>query len=195
LAPVIEFLADPAEVPAGGCSTIRWHVENVQRVVFGGTDQPFDGSYDDCFCENKVFPLRVTHLDGSEEKRTVEIAVSGSCNTPTPPPPPEDTTPPPVPAPAVPADGLTIACKGSQSLVWLPVDDPSGIAEYHVEVQRHGGDNNWSAAPGGKITVADKTTSVPVECGWYYRWRVQAMDGKGNTSDWSGWSQFTIILT
>jgi hypothetical protein len=95
----------------------------------------------------------------------------------------------------VPADGLSIACKASQSLVWLPVDDPSGIAEYQVEVQRHSGDNNWQAAPGGQISVMDKTTNVPVECGWYYRWRVRAVDGAGNASSWSGWSQFSITLS
>jgi len=162
---VVQFWADPAEIEAGACTTIRWHVENVQRVIFGGLEQPFDGSYGDCLCGNQRYTLTVTHLDGTEEKRTVDISVTGSCDTPTvPPPEPEvDTTPPAAPSPAVPADGLEIACKGSQSLVWLPVDDPSGIAEYQVEVQRHSGDNNWQAAPGGSISVSDKTTSIPVE--------------------------------
>jgi hypothetical protein len=75
------------------------------------------------------------------------------------------------------------------------VEDPSGIAEYQVEVQRHAGDNNWQDAPGGQISVGGKTTSISVECGWYYRWRVRAIDGNGNTSGWSGWSQFAITLS
>ena len=190
----IQFWADPPEIQAGACTTIRWHAENVQGVVFGGIKQPLDGSYQDCLCSNQRYTLTVTHLDGTEEKRTVDISVTGECVTPTS-PPPQDTTPPPAPSPVVPQNGLTIACKGSQSLAWLPVDDPSGIAGYQVEVQRHSGDNNWQAAPGGSISVSDKTTSIPVECGWYYRWRVRATDGVGNVGSWSGWSQFTITLT
>lgn len=191
---VVQFWADPAQVQAGACVDIRWHVENVQRVVFGGVDQPFDGSYQDCLCANQRYSLTVTHMDGSEEKRSVEIAVIGSCVTQTS-PPPQDTTPPPAPSPMVPAEGLSIACEASQSLVWLPVDDESGIAEYQVQVQRHSGNNNWQSAPGGEINVTDKSTSVPVECGWYYRWRVRAMDGAGNLGSWSGWSSFTITLS
>lgn len=190
---VIQFWADPAKIEAGACTTIRWHVENVQRVVFGGIDQTFDGSYKDCLCADQRYTLTVTHLDGSEEKRSVEIAVNGSCATQTS-PPPQDTTPPPTPSPVVPADGLSIGCKASQSLAWLPVEDASGISEYQVQVQRHSGDNNWQSAPGGEISVADKSTSVSVECGWYYRWRVRAMDGAGNLGSWSGWSSFTITL-
>lgn len=113
----------------------------------------------------------------------------------TPVPPPADTTPPPAPAPAVPANSLELSCRGSQNLAWLPVDDPSGIAEYQIQVQRHAGDNNWQAAAGGSQTgIHDKQITVPVECGWYYRWRVRAVDGAGNVGEWSGWSLFTVTL-
>ncbi len=191
----IQFWAAPPEIQAGACTTIRWHVENVQGVVFGGVQQPLDGSYQDCLCSAQRYTLTITHLDGSEEKRTVDIDVTGECVTPTLPPPPQDTTPPPAPSPAVPQNGLTLACKASQSLAWLPVDDPSGIAGYQVEVQRHSGDNNWQAVGGSPFTTAGKTVDVPVECGWYYRWRVRATDGAGNVGTWSGWSQFTVTLT
>jgi hypothetical protein len=191
---VVQFWADPPEIEAGACTTIRWHVENVQRVIFGGIDQPFDGSYQDCLCADQRYTLTVIKQDGMEEKYRVDIPVNGECITPTSSPPPQDTTPPASPAPAVPANGLTIACEASQSLVWLPVDDPSGIAKYHVQVQRQAGDGNWQDAPGGDIAAAGKTTSVPVQCGWYYRWRVQAIDGAGNISEWSGWSEFSITL-
>jgi len=190
----IQFWAEPPEIQAGACTTIRWHAENVQNVVFGGIQQPLDGSYQDCLCSNQRYTLTITHLDGSEEKRTVDINVTGECVTPTS-PPPQDTTPPPAPSPAVPQNGLTISCKGSQTLTWLPVDDPSGISGYQVEVQRHSGDNNWGAVGGSPFNVGDKTVDVPVECGWYYRWRVRATDGAGNVGLWSGWSQFTITLT
>jgi hypothetical protein len=191
---VIQFWADPAEIEAGACTTIRWHVQNVQRVIFGGIDQPLDGSYQDCLCASQRYTLNVVHMDGSEEKRSVEIAVSGSCATQTS-PPPQDTTPPPAPSLFVPASGLSITCEASQSLVWLPVQDESGVTEYQVQVQRHSGDNNWQPAPGGQLSVADKSTSIPVECGWYYRWRVRARDGAGNLGPWSGWSSFTVTLS
>jgi hypothetical protein len=169
----------------------------VQSVVFGGVQQQMDGSYQDCLCSNQRYTLTVTHLDGTEEKRTVDIIVSGSCVTPTftSTSPPQDTAPPPAPSPAVPDNGLTLSCKASQSLVWLPVDDPSGIASYQVEVQRHSGDNNWQAVGGSPFTAGGKSVDVSVECGWYYRWRVRATDGAGNTGSWSGWWQFTVTLT
>ena len=188
---IIQFWADPSTVAAGACTTVRWHVENASRVVFGNVDQALDGSYSACLCENTRYTLRVTRLDGVEETRTVDIAVTGSCVTPIVPPP---AVPPPAPTLMVPANDLTIACKASQSLVWLPVSDPSGISEYKVQVQRHGGDNNWQLAPGGAISVSGKQASVPVECGWYYRWRVRAVNGAGLTGAWSDWSLFAITL-
>jgi hypothetical protein len=191
---VIQFWADPPEIQAGACTTIRWHAENVQGVVFGGLQQPMDGSYQDCLCGDQRYTLTVSHLDGTEEKRAVDIKVTGECATPTS-PPPKDTTPPPAPSPAVPQNGLTIACKGSQTLTWLPVDDQSGISGYQVEVQRQSGDNNWQAVSGSPFSTGDKTVNIPVECGWYYRWRVRATDGAGNLGPWSGWSQFAITLT
>lgn len=190
---VIEFWADPTEVDAGECTTVHWRVENVTRIYVDGVEQAFDGTFEDCPCERKTYMLTAYLLDGSVLERTLDLLVSGACTTPTPTPPP-DTTPPPAPTPVVPASGLTLSCRGSQALSWLPAEDPSGIAEYRVEVQRHSGDNNWQAAPGGQITVYDKTTSIPVECAWYYRWRVRAVDGAGNIGPWSEWSEFTITL-
>jgi len=196
----IRFWADPQQIAAGDCTTIRWQVENASRVILEGAEQPLSGSFRDCLCENKLYTMRVFNLDGSETRETLEVRVTGSCVTPQPPvspppSPPADTTPPPVPTPFAPADGLLIACRGSQSVAWLPVDDPSGIAEYRVEVQRHLGDNNWQLAPGGSITgLRVKEATISVDCGGYYRWRVRAVDGAGNISPWSNWSRFNINL-
>ena len=159
---------------------------------FAGVNQPLDGSDSECPCTSQTYTLSVSHLDGSEEQRTLNVPVSGSCTTP---PPPADTTPPPAPVLVVPANGLSITCKANQTLTWLPVSDPSGIANYDVEIQRHSGDNNWQLAPGGVITVTNKTTEFPVECGWYYRWRVRARDGAGNVGPWSDYWLFTITLS
>ena len=108
---------------------------------------------------------------------------------------PPDTTPPPVPSPMVPADGLSLSCRSTQSLAWLPVTDPSGIAEYQVEIQHSSDATNWAGTSESPLVgLIDKTTPVETDCGWYYRWRVHAVDGEGNQSDWSAWSYFTINL-
>jgi len=190
--PVVDFRADPPEIDAGKCSRLIWHVENVQSVVFGGVEQAFDGSYEVCLCETKYYPLTVVYMDGSSEKITQEVKVNGVCATPV---PEEDTTPPPIPQPQVPANGLNISCKSSQTLAWLPVDDPSGISGYKIEVQRHSGDNNWQNVTGSPFGSTGKSMELSVECGWNYRWRVMAIDGKGNQSGWSSWFQFAIILS
>ncbi len=190
--PVIEFWAEPASIKAGACTDLRWHVENVQSVVFGGVEQPFTGSDNECLCKSQSYPLMVTLLDGQGVKRVVEVTVMGECATPFPP----DTTPPPAPSPAVPADGLSVSCRAEQSLAWLPVNDPSGIAEYQVEVERSSDNKAWKPAPGSPVTgIQGKATQFAIQCGWYYRWRVRAIDGKGNVGPWSEWSRFSVPLS
>jgi hypothetical protein len=189
-APVVNFWADPPEIRAGACSNIRWHAENVQGIVFGGHPQALDGSYEACLCATERYSLLVNYLDGTQDKPFVTVTVNGTCETEA----PADTGAPPAPQLVVPADGLTIGCKASQTLAWLPVRDASGIAKYHVQVQRHSGNNKWKGAPGGDQAVEGKTAEVSVECGWYYRWRVSAIDGAGNVGEWSDWSEFTVTL-
>jgi hypothetical protein len=160
-------------------------------VIFGGIDQPFDGSYETCLCENERYTLTVIHQDGTEEKQRVDIAVNGSCVTPTIPPPPQDTTPPPVPSPSVPSNGLVLSCRSSQTLAWLPVDDPSGISGYYVKLEVQVTKGNWQSAAGyGPVT--GKQVDAAVNCGGIYRWMVRAQDGAGNYSDWSAASSFSI---
>lgn len=189
-AALVQFWAEPETLEAGACTTIRWHAENVDSVIFGGIDQPMDGSYDDCLCSSQNFTLTVRYLNGTEEKIKLNIPVEGDCITPT----PEEDGPPSAPDLQVPDNGAVLSCRGNQSLVWLPVNDMSGIASYQVEAQKRGEGGSWAAAPGSPITVADKTTSIPVECGFYYRWRVRATDGVGNTGDYSSWSEFSVPL-
>lgn len=190
---VVQFWAEPAGIQAGACTTIRWHVENVSRVVFGGLEQPFDGSYQACLCSDERYTLTVVHLDGSEERRSIEIAVSGSCVTETSPPPPQDTTPPPVPGPSVPENGLVLSCRTSQTLAWLPVVDPSGIAGYYVKLEQEVTKGNWVSA-GGYGPVSGKQVTATVSCGGIYRWMVRAEDGAGNVSGWSSPSYFSINI-
>jgi len=115
--------------------------------------------------------------------------------TPTSPPlPPADNTPPPAPTPAVPANGLELSCPiTSQTLVWMPVTDPSGIDGYYVKLERESTPGNWVSA-GGFGPVSGKQVDVPVDCGGRYRWMVRAQDGAGNYSAWSAPSSFSVSL-
>lgn len=189
--PEVRFWAEPDQIQAGSCSTLHWEATNVSSLVFGGSTQPLMGSFEACLCGDARYTLTINHLDGSQEIRTVLVSVTGSCTTPTAP----DTTPPPIPMPFVPANNLSLSCRATQDLVWVPVEDPSGIAEYQVQVQRHSGTHQWGDITGSIFTnLLGKEITIPVECGWYYRWRVRAVDGAGNISDWSDWFLFAITI-
>ena len=41
--PLIDYWAEPGYMNAGECFDLYWHVENVQKVIFGGVEQPADG--------------------------------------------------------------------------------------------------------------------------------------------------------
>jgi hypothetical protein len=200
-----QFWADPSQIQAGACTTIRWHVENAARVVFGGVDQPFDGSYQACLCHSERYTLTVVQLDASQVSQTVDIPVNGSCVTPTTPAPPQqqeqppepqpqqDTTAPPVPSPAVPANGLTLSCRASQTLAWLPVTDPSTPVRYYVKLEIKVTAKEWRSA-GGYGPITGKQVDANVQCGGIYRWVVRAEDAAGNVSNWSAPSGFAINL-
>jgi hypothetical protein len=188
---VVKFWADPATIDAGACTTLHWETQNIKQVVFGGLNQPLTGTYYECLCANTNYRLSVTMSDDSVEEFWVNITVNGSCETPT----PEDVTAPPAPTPVVPANGLTVTCSATQTLSWLPVTDPSGIAEYQVEVQRSTNKVIWTYLVGSPFTgLNDKKVTVPTECNYYYRWRVRAIDGAGNPGAWSGWFTFSMPI-
>lgn len=214
---VIEFWADPGEIDAGDLFTVHWHVENVKQVIFGGIDQPFEGKYSDYLCKSQRYTLTVIHNDDTEEKRSVDILVTGECaveeeqssdsdggssqesssgGESSPSSQGTDSSPPPSPNLLKPVNGSDLGCVGSVMLRWEAVSDSSGISEYQVEVQRHAGDSNWSAAPGSTFTgIGGTEKEISVECGWEHRWRVRAIDGAGNAGSWSGWFTFNIPLT
>jgi len=180
------FWADPETIDAGACTDIHWQAQGVKSVVFGGVEQAMEGVFQACLCKNETYTLTVTNLDDTVEKLKVNINVVGTC---------ADTTPPPAPVQQVPSNGLPIGCKSYQNLVWLPVSDESGISQYQVKAQRHSGDNNWTNVAGSTFTgISGKSYNMYVECGWYYRWQVRAVDGEGNVGPWSNWWQFVINL-
>ena len=193
--PVVEFWADTTDITAGNCFTLFWHVENVASVIFGGVERDLDGSYKDCICETLTYPLTVNYLDGTQEKFRITINVTGSCE-PSKPEPEVDTKKPPAPTQTGPANGSTLgSCQSYVTLFWTGVTDKSGIAGYEVQAQRHSGDSNWKTAAGSPWTgLGNTNVTISIECGWYYRWRVRAIDGAGNVGPWSSWWTFTDPL-
>jgi hypothetical protein len=202
-APIIQFVGNPEVVDAGMCTTMTWHVQNAQAVAYDGASVGADGySNAICPCVAETHTLTVTGLDGSVQTRTATISVNGSCapqpppDDPTdPPPPPADTTPPAPPVQMKPTNGQEFSCVPSIMFRWQAASDPSHIASYLIMVERHSGDNNWQLAPGGTmpaITATEKEYTI--ECGWYYRWRIRAVDGAGNIGNFSGWFLFTDWL-
>jgi hypothetical protein len=104
-------------------------------------------------------------------------------------PTPSDQDPPPAPSAKSPSGGLS--CIQQVPLIWNPVNDPSGISEYRVVLEGHGGDNQWQTVL-TKNGLQSTSIDVPVQCGWYYRWSVQAVDGAGNVGPSSGWIEFKV---
>ena len=57
----VKFWADPLPVQAGGCTTIYWEAEKVSKLVFGGAEQPLNGSYQVCdICQPQKYRMIVT---------------------------------------------------------------------------------------------------------------------------------------
>jgi hypothetical protein len=197
-AAVIEFWADAGEIDGGKCTKLHWNTENVQAVFLDGDGVVGKGSKEVCPCEDKTYILSVTLLDGGTTERSATVRVKGSCVKPTTKPtvPPPDTNPPPAPQLVSPAHEESLTCVPKVTLDWKAVTDPSGIDEYRVEVQRSPVGVNWDSVDGSPWTgIGDTDLEIDVECGWYYRWRVRAVDGAGNVGPYSGWFVFIVPLT
>ena len=97
-----------------------------------------------------------------------------------------ETTPPDVPKIASPADGATVGFMGSTriSFKWGAVSDPSGVT-YDLEVSDQ---SNFDRILVSHTKMADfkyvLTEAEALTNGEYY-WHVRAVDGAGNTSEWS----------
>ncbi|MFL7792009.1 MAG: Ig-like domain-containing protein [Anaerolineae bacterium] len=193
---VIDFWADAGEIEAGKCTKLHWKVQNVQAVFLDGKGVVGEGSQEVCPCEDTTYILSVTLLDGAGTERSVTIRVKGSCVTPTSKPtvPPPDTTPPPVPPVVAPTGGAALACD-KVTLDWDAVSDPSGIAEYRVQVEQEITAGNWESVSGSPWTgLSGPDLELDLSCGGVYRWRVRAVDGAGNVGDFSAWAEFGVDL-
>jgi hypothetical protein len=177
----VSFWADQYSITSGDCTTLRWDVTNATAVFLNGTPVTGQGTQEVCPTGTTLYTLFVEAPSGNVEQ-TVTITVST----------PVDNTPPPVPIPFVPADELVVDCKLTQTLVWLPVSDPSGVT-YLVKLERQVTATEWTTVRGWH-SLADKEVDAEVDCGIIYRWAVRAEDGAGNFSDWSEWFEFSVSL-
>jgi hypothetical protein len=194
---MIDFGASAAQIDAGDCATLLWHVENVKAVFLDGVGVAGVGSKEVCPCKDTTYVLSITLLGDTKTERSFTLRVKGSCITPMPtstPTPEPDTTPPPVPPVVSPTGGAALACD-KVTLDWNGVSDPSGIAEYRVQVQQEVTPGNWDDVSGSPWNGLSGTElELDLDCGGVYRWRVKAVDGVGNESAFSAWAEFGINL-
>jgi hypothetical protein len=176
---------------AGGPATAYIHVADIDVIEFVFTRTPTP-------VLTTVAPITATPVI------TFTPTATQATYTPTPHPPTYtptssptayvDNTAPPIPTPVVPADGLTLSCRSTQVLNWLPVQDPSGIRGYYVRLEYESTPGNW-VTENNWGPISEKQLEVPVNCGGIYRWRVRVEDGAGNMSGWSNYFYFNIDLT
>jgi hypothetical protein len=88
-----------------------------------------------------------------------------------------------------PIDGTALDCK-PVDLTWKPAEDPSGIRDYDVELEKlvepsYVAEKTWN-------NVRGASASFDASCGARYRWRVRATDNAGKQGDWSSFGYFRV---
>lgn len=104
-----------------------------------------------------------------------------------------DTEPPPAPYVIWPKDNIVISPCPAASVIlrWSLPSDPSGIAEFRVQLQKAPA---WTTVSDQVTTALSMDVAGEVHCGDGYRWRVRARDGAGNWGEYSGWALFGMSL-
>jgi hypothetical protein len=140
----IRFWAESEHVSAGACTTIRWHVSNVDAYwVDGRPGMGDDGSKPVCPCSSQAYHLRAIKRDDSEVNLSVTINVSGQCLEEI--PGPEPIIPPPTCLITTPADGDEEL--GFENEVWATCSDvPDSLYVWILVYSFH--DYNYYPQPG-----------------------------------------------
>jgi hypothetical protein len=97
-----------------------------------------------------------------------------------------DTTAPPIPTLIAPENGAEIS-DNTPTFTWTSVSDPSGVT-YRIQVDN---DPDFST-PEVDAWLLDNTYTSSALADENYSWRVRAVDGVGNASDWSGEWNFRV---
>lgn len=189
-----EVASEPTELPAGETATVTATavVGDTPAATFTATPTPVASATATPTGVPPTATLTPTPLPATATATFTPLPPTPTA-TPTSPPP--DTTPPPAPTLVVPADGLALTCRNTQTLAWLPVEDESGIAGYDIRLELQVTTNQWNLVREWG-PVADKQTEAQnLLCGGIYRWTVRARDGAGNIGDWADWFHFTIAFS
>jgi hypothetical protein len=185
------FWADRDSIAAGECTTLHWAVEHATAVYLDGGGVVGHGSRKVCPGGTKTYTLHVDAPSGSVDKH-VTIQVSAPAD----PKPPADTTGPPAPKLLKPPNKEMVEPFATTMLRWNPVSDPSGIAEYRVQIERPDANGKWQKVSGSPWAGLTETKlEFEIESGRTYRWRVRAVDKAGNKGPYSGWFEFTVSVS
>jgi len=139
-----------------------------------------------------TYSWRVRAIDGAgnvgDWHETWSLTVSTYVPPPPPPPPsppPPDTTPPPTPSLVSPADE-TRTEDNTSTFDWSDVTDSSGVT-YTLEI--------IDTLTKTGLTSSNYTlTSDEALAEGTYSWRVRAVDGAGNTGNWSSTWSLTVTI-
>ncbi|NEQ95798.1 MAG: choice-of-anchor D domain-containing protein, partial [Cyanothece sp. SIO2G6] len=116
-----------------------------------------------------------------------------------------DQEPPTVPVAIAPTRGSTVYCTNTARLEWRSATDNEGPITYTVTLQRREAaaaaeDEGVTLVSGAWVNLTTQTTSETqldlsglITPPFTYRWRVQAIDAAGHTSQPSAWAQFWCI--
>ena len=113
------------------------------------------------------------------------------------PTPPPDVKGPDAPTLLQPKNEGEIPCSTEEpvsvTLRWQPVDDPSGVARYEMELVRHPSYPPVAVTTTLQIEGGQSQTTIRAVCGDKYDWRGRAVDNVGNNGEWSNWSVFYLL--
>lgn len=153
----ITYLADPASVVAGQCSTIRWQVTNASKVFLDDVQVQASGTKRDCPKQNATHTLRIITLDNQTVTRTLTINVTQ---------PPTNTGCTGSPSIAsFSATSTSITQGSSTKLNWGTVSNADSI-EIDQGVGRYTATNKVIAAGSKTVTPAQTTTyTMTARCG------------------------------
>ena len=194
----ISFWGESPYTNAGDCTLLGWDVSgNPQQVLLGGAPVNNKGALQICPCVDTTYTLQVKKGDGSTEKATVTVTVSGSCTV--------ETTPPPVATTEAPPPDTSGPTISEQWLVWesckffgqATISDPAGVssAKFHLNKNGEGWGSIWMSNIGGDTWQAEVGISVddgmgtPVGTIEFY---IESTDNNNNTSN-SGVSTYNYM--
>ncbi len=215
--PSIQFSADTYDLPAGGCTFLRWSSVYVEKAYLNGEPVELMHSRQVCPASTTTYTLRGESSGGSmEETVTINVTPTNIPTTEVPviPPPVEPPSPTPdVQGPNIAAisksvesiyDGTT--CGVASNTINASITDPSGVSEvvlwYRASKNSPAKTGEWRSIAMTKTSgnsyqallgVTQLTSSLTLYTDGTVEFYIIAKDGIGNTTQ-SGTLTFVTIL-